>query len=343
KLQTMIAGGSAPDVFWLDPTIQMPSFAEKGVLLDLGPLIEEDQQLQQNLDSYHKVALDSGVYKGITYGLPWVYNPEALFYNKKIIAEAGLAVPDGDFTISDLIEAAKKMVKKSKEGRVEQYGFGGGNWYGFVWRFGGEIFDDHDYPTKCTLDSPESIEGLQFYQDLVYKEKVSPTPAASKALPTEEMFTTGRLGMIAAGGWVVPKFKEISAFEWGSTNMPKGKRQVSAAWSTLTVASANTKHPKEAWEFIKFYASKTAQEICLKGGISTIPVLKMSTTPKTTEQTQGVFLSAQDGKMWPMLPQYAKIMDKINSELDYLIMNKHDATKVARNMVKNVNPILSSK
>ena len=344
KLQTMIAGGSAPDVFWLEPRAQMPSFAEKKALLELDKFMEEDSEFQQNKRSYYEMALNSGVYKGKTYGLPWIYNPEALFYNKKMFAEAGLSVPDENYTLKDLVGAAIKLAKDSTgTGRMEQYGFAGGDWAGFVWRFGGEIFDNNDSPTNCILDHPESVAALQFIQDLVYKEKVSPTPAATNALPSEDMFMTNKLGMLAAGGWVIPKFDTIKAFDWGSTNMPKGKKKISSAWATITVASATTKHPKEAWEFVKYYASKTAQEICLKGGIATVPVLNIASTSKTTERTQGVFKSAEVGRMWPAIPQYAKVMDKIQPELDYLFMGKRNAARVAKDIVRNVNPVLNSK
>lgn len=344
KLQTMIAGGSAPDVFWLDPTSQMPSYAERGALLELDEFMEQDAEFQQNLNNYYEMALKSGIFQGKTYGLPWIYNPEALFYNKNLFSEAGLDLPNENFDLDDLVEAAQKIAKDiTGDGRIDQYGYAGGDWSAFVWRFGGEIFDNDESPTKCTLDQPESIAALQFNQDLVYKYKVAPTPAASKALPNEDLFMTNKLGMLAAGGWVIPKFNEIKAFDWGSTNMPKGKKQVSRAWATLTVASSTTKHPKEAWEFIKFYASKTAQQICLDGGIATVPVLTIPSASKPTERTQGVFLSAKVGRMWPALPQYARIMDKMTPELDYLFMGKRDAARVTKDIVRNVNPILGQK
>ncbi len=344
KLQTMIAGGSAPDVFWLSPTNQMPGFAEKGVLLELDSLMEQDAQFQQEKDNYYEMAYNSGSYKGKQFGLPWIYNPETLYYNKQIFASAGLSVPDADFTLDDVIEVAKKLAKDTTgDGRLDQYGFAANEWIGFVWRFGGSLLDNNDSPTKCTLDQPEAIAGLQFLQDLVYKHNVSPSLATNKALPNEELFLTGKLGMMAGSGYFIPKYKTIKAFDWGTTNMPAGKTKVSVAASTLTVASATTKHPQEAWEFIKFYGGKTAQQICIDAGIATVPVLSMASIPEITEHTQGVFQAAEVGRMMPALANYARIMDKILPKLDYLYMNRYDATKVAQDMTKGVNEVLNQK
>lgn len=341
KLQTMIAAGSPPDVFWLDPAQSMASYASQGALLDITKIADEDKQFQEQVEKYYKMPIESGMYQGVMYGLPWVFNPEALFYNENLFQESGLPVPSSDWIVEDLRTAAQKLTKDlNGDGKPEQYGFAGGEWYGFIWRFGGEIFDNDQAPTRSTINSEKAIAALKFVQELVYKDKVSPTPAATQALPAEEMFMTGRLAMLGAGGWVVPKFSEIKAFNWNSANMPKGEKQVVPAWSTVIVASNSTKYPQEAWEFIKFYAGQEAQQISLDGGLATVPVMDFGVEQKADPRTLGVFEAAKVGRMWPPLPNNVKIFNGIDSELDYLRMGQMSAEKVANKIAQNIDKVL---
>ena len=169
KLQTMIAGGSAPDVFWLESTGQMASYASRGALLDLTKYANSDKEYQSRIKDYYEAALKSGFYNSCMFGLPWIYNPEALFYNKNIFAEAGLDVPSPEWTIDDLKKTAKKLAKDTTgDGKIDQYGFAGGDWTGFVWRFGGDIFDNNDNPQRCILDEAKSVAAFQFIQEVMW-------------------------------------------------------------------------------------------------------------------------------------------------------------------------------
>jgi len=51
-------------------------------------------------------------------------------------------------------------------------------------------------------------------------------------------------------------------FEWGITWLPKGQgKQVSFVWGHTMTITRPSKHPKEAWEFVKYYQSDDAQRI----------------------------------------------------------------------------------
>src|SRR6266496_820038 len=87
KLQTQLAGRSAPDVFW-DHVSYFPKFAQQGVLTDLTSLIKTD-----NVDlSQYDPKLATGWQKdGKTYGLPKDWDTIGLVYNTKAIKAAGVS------------------------------------------------------------------------------------------------------------------------------------------------------------------------------------------------------------------------------------------------------------
>ncbi|MGC9335616.1 MAG: ABC transporter substrate-binding protein, partial [Anaerolineae bacterium] len=136
KLKTVWAGGdptAIPDVLFLWPT---PSYATRGVLENLQPYVERDNY---DLDEYWPYLLDSARYEGDVYGLPRDIEAHALYYNKKLFDEAGVAYPTDDWTWDDLLAAAEKLTKVEASGRVSQYALGmeGGKWPIWVGQAGG--------------------------------------------------------------------------------------------------------------------------------------------------------------------------------------------------------------
>ena len=90
KLLTMIAGDVAPDVMGLpDPFGILPLFGQKGVLVDLGPLIARDAATVQPTD-FLPQALKVGQWQGKQYGL--LISPlstAVLLYNADALQNAG--------------------------------------------------------------------------------------------------------------------------------------------------------------------------------------------------------------------------------------------------------------
>jgi|GEM_PF-6486550 len=66
KLQTMLAGGVPPDVFFMNSYF-FTSYAAKGVLLALTPLVKRDNF---DLSDFHPLALRNYTYRDVLYALP---------------------------------------------------------------------------------------------------------------------------------------------------------------------------------------------------------------------------------------------------------------------------------
>src|SRR5690606_28991565 len=96
------------------------------------------------------------------YGIPVTNGNMAMFYNKKLLAEAGVEVPE---TWEEFVEAAKKLTDPSKN----QYALTGNlavepptvisyEVFPFILQAGGKILEDG----KAVFNSPEGVEGLNF-------------------------------------------------------------------------------------------------------------------------------------------------------------------------------------
>ena len=105
-IQTRIAAGTPPDLFTLSD-VNAPDLIAAGVLMPLDEWIERDGV---DLDDFYPNLLNAFRHDGKIYGLPKDYNTLGLFYNKDMLAEAGVSPPQ---TWEELRDAARKLTDKS--------------------------------------------------------------------------------------------------------------------------------------------------------------------------------------------------------------------------------------
>lgn len=103
KLDTQIAGGTAPDV-WLSDGVFVQKYAERGAAKDLTEWINEDL----NKDEYYGLDFNKDA-DGKYWGVPQGIQIGALFYNKDMFDQAGVDYPDENWTWEDLKEAGAKL------------------------------------------------------------------------------------------------------------------------------------------------------------------------------------------------------------------------------------------
>ncbi|MCU6712880.1 sugar ABC transporter substrate-binding protein [Paenibacillus sp. J5C_2022] len=270
KLETAATGDTLPDVFWMNGP-HIVKYAANGMLADLGENIKADNL---DLDNYPKALVDLYSYDGKNYGIPKDYDTIGLYFNKKLFDEKGVSYPDDSWDWSTLVEAAKKLTDSSNG----VYGFaamqyGQEYYYNTILQAGGFVISE-DKKTSG-YDKPEAIEGVKFLTDMIHVHKVSPTLAQLTETSAADLFKSGKLAMYYDGSWAAVDMVQVDAIK-DSVDvavLPKGKEQGVVLHGLGHVMSAKSKHPKEAWEFIKFLGSKEAAEIAGKAG-GAIPAFK---------------------------------------------------------------------
>jgi len=252
KILTRIAGGAAPDIIFTEVDI-FADFCDKGAFLDLTSFIKEDDLF--DINNYFPEVVDRFTVDGKIYCIPRDTAPFAcVYYNKGLFDRYEVLYPNDDWDWNDLLEKAKALTI-SENGRVSQYGFFAWAWQNFIYSNGGSIVDNIKNPTRCTLDDPKAIEGLQFHADLVLKHNVSPSQTALTNLGAgaSQLFMQQKLAMFSSGIWETPLFRKIKDFEWDVVMFPKGpngKRGFGTGGSGYCILKT-TKYPKEAWEVVK--------------------------------------------------------------------------------------------
>ena len=154
-----------------------PDYQSRDVLLDLKPFIDRDgYDLTQLAD---QAVADFTTPDG-QFGLPRDLNVVALYYNKKMFDAAGMPYPDETWDWAKLVDVAQEADPQGRQtARSTQWGFYTETtdmenyWSELVWQNGGEIISA-DHKTSL-VGSDQATGGIQFLQDLIWKDKVMPT------------------------------------------------------------------------------------------------------------------------------------------------------------------------
>lgn len=306
KLLTMIAGGNPPDVMYFSPHY-LADWVEKGALKDLNSFIERDSI---DLSNFLPVTLEHWNIGGKQYGFPDGTAVFLLYYNKGLFDKAGVQLPRTDWTWNEFLAAAKKLTQDTNgDGKIDQWGFSApanlDTLYNWAFLNGASLWNED--MTKSLLDDPLVVEAFQFYQDLIYRYGVTPRPETQDAQGFNEMFESGKIAMTQTGTWMVFWWRKRigDKFDWRISLLPRGSKDRPAkviSYSSAYVMPVNTKHPKEAWEVIKFTASdRYITEDMVKPGIA------MPTT--YTQLEDNVYLHAD-------MPPYGVTTDFVRQAME---------------------------
>lgn len=255
KMQTLWASGDSaaiPDVLFLWPT---PRYAAEGVLENLDPWIEK---AGYDLADYWPALLESAMYDGSVYGFPRDISVEALYYNKDIFDEAGVAYPDDTWTWDDLLAAAEKLTVVEGSGRVARYALGmeGGKYQLWVGQNHGAILDDMRNPSKCTIDQPEAVEAIQFFADMMNNNYAMRSQSLNQAGGDAAVFASGQVAMIIQNASRVSQFNEAGMnYDVAVVPIPEGGQRSASAGGAAWVMSSASDNKEAAWTFLSWLQS----------------------------------------------------------------------------------------
>ncbi|MCZ7487037.1 sugar ABC transporter substrate-binding protein [Rhizobium rhizogenes] len=168
KFATMVSAGDVPDVMEM-PDTWLSLYANNGMLESLEPYLAKWQHTAGLSERTLELGRDV---KDTAYMLPYGFYLRAMFYNKKLLAEAGVKEPPK--TLEEFADASKKVAAlPGKSGYCLRGGPGGLN--GWV-MFGASMAGSNEFFTKdgtSTFDSPGWVKGLTYVIDL-YKNGYAP-------------------------------------------------------------------------------------------------------------------------------------------------------------------------
>ena len=214
KVITSVASGAPPDVFLLDG-IDVPSFVDAGVPLDLRPFAP---RVGIELDAFYPSILAMFARDRRVYGFPKGFSPMVYYYNRQLFDRAGIPYPRDGWTRADFLRTARALTRDlDGDGTIDQWGTALDRhfyqWQAHIWSGGGDILSPDGRRASGWLDAPAADSTILFLTDLPAAGGVAPRPNAFRAVSGTEqrLFYSGRLALYSSGHWLIPNIRRYLA------------------------------------------------------------------------------------------------------------------------------------
>ncbi|EJW17453.1 extracellular solute-binding protein, family 1 [Paenibacillus alvei DSM 29] len=266
-------------------SFQFRKLVEEGMLKQLDPLVQKDKI---DLSDFVPTVIDGLKTMGDNnlYGLSPTFSSSALFFNKKMFSDAGIAPPTDNMTWDQVFTLAANLSKG--DGADRKYGFS------FNRYNGSDVFDDmlnyyvsplnlrmfDDKGEKMTVNTPQWEKVWTTVSDLAIKKTI-PTGNSNNEMTgqapenenpfSHDNFLSGKVAMaisdynyinteLADAMKNADKIKGFKKFDWDVVTLPSHPEApgVSGGSQLYNIFSINQKaaNPDDAWEFIKFINSE---------------------------------------------------------------------------------------
>ncbi len=354
KLLTMMAGGAAPDVFFLAAEPFYRDFQKRNVLYDITSFFDSEFEL----DDFIPIDQAKMLIDGHIYGISSCIVAPVLYYNMDLFDAAGIPYPpshpDEMWSWDEFVAVAKKLTIKQGNRTVQFGAYGFENappWIPMIWSNEGEIFSE-DY-SRCVLAEDDNAkEVLRKILDLRVVHGASPDASymENMGMSAAQMLQTGRVAMLADGSWALQELAMMD-FPVGVAPLPVFKVPATAGTAHLHSIWINTPHPEAAWRLVKFLSSKEYQIDLVRSGLW---------MPNRTEMyTESGMREWLDPKVHPpgfeniatYFTKYARIhpaimvpkeaWDILIEELDYFWHDQQDLDAVLDRLCTRVNQVLA--
>ncbi|MGI9391360.1 MAG: extracellular solute-binding protein [Boseongicola sp.] len=202
------------------------------------------------------------------WALPTAVRSLALFYNERLLEEAGVEPPT---TLDEMVAAAEAITKVDGAGNITQVGITAGmtaqdhHWWRevLVRQMGGEPYVD-DYKT-VNYNSDAGAKALEFYVGMA--EGDNPITSFGFMDEPQAAFKAGRAGMHIDGSFRIGSLNKLRGLNWGVTELPAMSDGTRSNYSSYWVNAITTKAEGEkhdaAVKFMQYVTSDEAMQIWL--------------------------------------------------------------------------------
>ncbi len=345
KLQIMNASGETPDVLLMWNT---PQYVESGIVEPLDEYIARDNY---DMDQYYPVTADWAKYKGQTWGLPKDVTPRAMFYNKGVFDDAGVAYPQDGWTWAEFTETVKALTN-GKTGDEARYGFIAlaGQTYmlqHFIWSNGGQLTSDDGKSATGFVNSPENVETITWFKE-VFDSSAKSLVATGDGNPGNAEFMSGKIAMMDNGSWPIADLRNEPGLEFGIVTPPVPEEGAaftpvvhSATWSMF----AGSQNKDAAWEFIKWVGGPAGAKLIGASGFSTTAIPAVNEELGLAETELGKFMEILDmptnSPEFTKNPRYFESDGAFGAAIAKVLLDDADILEALTEAAEEMDSILS--
>lgn len=293
KIQTMIAGGDAPDLIRI--AIEgFRIFLENDMIVPLNEYAEKFPEFAALVEDNHEKLVAPFTVDGQLYGYGFDWNNVVMHYNGSILEEVGLEYPEVELTTEEWLEIAKKCTFTREDG-TKVWGFNL-DWSYFtlnawLYNWGAAILSDD--LSESVINSPEAVACIQFMHDLIYKYEVAPKPGNDGL----QLFMMDEMAMYTAGRWTLGSYISNNITDVSVSFLPiEAQNQVISGVGIFPIAKASEKKD-EAYKLAAWLSSAESQAAIMS--YSAIPASKtcMDNIVRTSEVPKNSYIYADSADL----------------------------------------------
>ncbi|MFO1541268.1 MAG: ABC transporter substrate-binding protein [Chloroflexota bacterium] len=275
RLGADFAAGTVADVVFINYR-RFAGFAARGLLTPLGERMRTSPVLDEA--AFYPESLAAFRWRGALQCIPQNLSSLVVFYNRDLLRAAGLPDPAPDWTWDDFLATARALTADlDGDGRTDRHGLGIApsmiRLAPFVWQNGAEIVDDPREPKRLGLDGTRAREAFTWFTELQTVHGVVPDPVAEVALPSEDRFLAGMVGMFLNSRRGVPTYRGAAAFDWDVAPLPQRIGPATVLHADAYCIPTVARDPDAAWAFVEHANSPAGQELVARTG-RTVPSLR---------------------------------------------------------------------
>jgi multiple sugar transport system substrate-binding protein len=238
-LNTALAGGDPPDVFYVD-SFRLPDLAEAGQLAPVPSGAVSDP------DDIYPSLQEAFTYNGTWYCPPKDFSTLGLVYDPDALAAAGVEVPT---TWEELSAAAAALTTDTQAGLA--MGVEYPRWAVFLFQAGASLTNED--VSAITLDSDEARTALQFVADQ-YGSGSFVRPSDVDAGWAGEAYGQGKAAMAIEGNWIVGYLQDtFPDRNFAVAELPAGPAGPGTfAFTVCYGVPANAANPEASWALVDY-------------------------------------------------------------------------------------------
>ncbi|WP_312243143.1 extracellular solute-binding protein [Pantoea sp.] len=274
-------------------------------------------------------AITTVTWKDKQYGMPWILDTKYLYYNKAMLAKAGITTPPQ--TWQQVMEQSQILQQK---GIVK---------YPLVWSWSQAEALVCDYTTmvsafkgdftangKLDFTTPGSIKAVSFMKESLDKGVSNPNSREYLEEDVRKVFSNGDAAF--ALNWTYmynmandPKQSKVAG-DVGIIAAPgDAPGQVASMNGSMGLGVSQTSsHPDQAWQYISYLTSQPVQN---KYARLSLPIWKSSYQDPAVRNGQEALIDAADKAlnvmlMRPIIPDYSRLSNMLQQHLQQILQGQ---------------------
>jgi multiple sugar transport system substrate-binding protein len=286
----------------------------------------------------------------------------ALYYNREMFAEAGLAEPpmdwnDPGWTWTEFREAATELTRTNAEGQpqwgIELYNSMEWGWGTFILSNGASVLNKE--LTEATTDSPEFIEAIQFLIDIIHTDEASPAPgdpSAALGAGLIDNFQSGRVAMRTGNNSRLPTYLNGNDFEWAPCVPPRASAEKERLVYWLEnpfCMTSSSKQPEVAWSLLRYIGTVDGQQAIASGKIGMPSLIEFARDPegqflKPPPDNLELFPNGMVGNHTTDLQftsQWLRWVNVMQQELDPAFLGEKSVEECCLNAKREIDKVLN--